>query len=178
MRRARAAAIALALLFASATAAQEAVIADVPSGSARLGGRLVHAERPEAVAGVDVVLYSLTPGGRPGVRRTTSDAEGRYAFEGIASDPETSYLVGAHHAGIHFPGGRVSFSGGVSELEVEIPLADLTDDPAQVRVAGVRARVDRLGSQWLVHETVELENPGPRAYFAGAAAQSPEHAAF
>jgi hypothetical protein len=178
MRRARAAAIALAVLFASAAAAQQAAIPDVPSGSAALRGRLVHAERPEAVAGVDVVLYSLTPGGHPGVRRTTSDAEGRYAFEGIASDPDTSYLVGAHHAGIPFPGGRVSFGEGVSELEVEIPLADLTDDPAQVRVAGVRARLDRLGNQWLVHETVELENPGPRAYLAAAEAQAPEHAAF
>jgi hypothetical protein len=178
MRRARAAALGLALLLAPAAGAQEAVIPDVPSGAAAVRGRLVHAERPEAVAGVTVILYSLTPGGRPGVRRTTSDAEGRYAFEGIASDPDTSYLVGAHHAGIPFPGGRVSFSEGVSELEVEIPLADLTADPAQVRVAGVRARLDRLGSQWLVQETVELDNPGPRAYVAPADAQSPEHAAY
>jgi hypothetical protein len=176
MKRARAAAIALALLLASAGVAQEAGIPDVPSGTAALRGRLVHAERPEAVAGVDVVLYSLTPGGSPGVRRTTSDAEGRYAFEDIASNPDTSYLVGAHFAGIPFPGGRVSFGESVSELEVEIPIADLTDDPAQVRVAAVRARLDRLGNQWLVHETVELENPGPRAY--SAEARSPEHAAF
>jgi hypothetical protein len=178
MRRARAAAIGLALLIASAAGAQETAIPDVPSGSAALRGRVVHAERPEAVAGVTVILYSLTPGGRAGLRRTTSDAQGLYAFEGIASDPETSYLVGAHHAGIPFPGGRVSFGEGVSELEVEIPLADLTHDPAQVRVAGVRARLDRLGSQWLVRETVELDNPGPQAYAAGADAQLPEHAVF
>jgi hypothetical protein len=38
--------------------------------------------------------------------------------------------------------------------------------------------VDRLGTQLLVRETVELDNAGPRAYFAGADARSPQRAAF
>ncbi len=41
-------------------------LADVPSGPATLRGRVIHDERPEANAGVEVVLYALGPEGQPG----------------------------------------------------------------------------------------------------------------
>lgn len=165
MSRAAAVALALVLLAGAAVWAQESTIPDVPPGPATLRGRVVHPERPEAAAGVEVVLYALAPGGRAGVRRTTSGPRGDFTFERISNDPETSYLLGARYGGIPFPGGRVSFGAGETEQSIEIAVAELTDDPGRVRVIGVRSRVDRLGNRLVVHESVQLSNTGQRAYF-------------
>ncbi|MEN8182698.1 MAG: hypothetical protein ABFS46_09200, partial [Myxococcota bacterium] len=177
-RRTLALLLAILAAMAAAAAAQPEDPPDVPSGAASLRGRVVHEERPDRAAGIEVLLYALSPGAAPGLRRATSDAEGRFVFEGISDDPETAYLVGARYADIPFPGERVKFEAGKSVAEVEIPIAELTDDPARVRTLRVTARADRVGNQLVVHETVALHNEGLRAYFVDTEARTAGRAAF
>jgi hypothetical protein len=155
--------VAFALLFASTAAAQQA--SDVPSGTATIRGRVVHELRPEAAAGVEVVLYALSPDTPPGVRRGRADADGAFAFEGISSDPRTAYLVGARFGEIPYPGMRLSFEAGETEREVEVRIADVVSDPAAVRVTSLRSRVDWIGERMTVAETVKLTNDGASAVF-------------
>ena len=56
-------AAALALAAAAGAQAPPRAAPDVPAGDAEIRGRIVHLARPEAVAGVEVVLYALPSAG-------------------------------------------------------------------------------------------------------------------
>lgn len=175
MRPGRAAVLALglAVLAAAPAAAQHddrpTGVADVPPGPAAIRGRVVHAEDPGRAAGVEVMLYALPAGSAPGVRRATSGADGAFAFEGISNDPETAYLVGARHAGVAYPGARITFAAGQTEQAgVEIRIGETTPDPSAVSVGELELRVTPRGGQLAVLERVRLANAGPRTAYVPA----------
>lgn len=173
----------LATLLAAPAAAQpgghaSAAIPDVPAGPAAIRGRIVHGDAPAAAAGVEVVLYALPSSGVPGLRRTQSDANGDFAFEGVANDPETAYLVGARYGEIPFPGERVVFAAGELERRVEVRIAEASADPAAVSVRESRLRLDFVGSSLLATETHRLANESERVVYAPAAARASARPAF
>jgi hypothetical protein len=139
---------------------------------------VVHPERPDGVAGVEVVLYALPPGGTPGLRSSRTDDSGAFAFEGISNAPETAYLVGAQFAGISYAGSRVVFSAGELERELEVRVADVVSDPKAVRVREVEVRINLMGNRLQVSETVRLENQGERSVYVARDARSDQDAAF
>lgn len=154
---------------ATAAAAQETTRnLEIPSGAGSVGGRVVHAESGEPIPGVAVVLYALSPTGAPGMRRTVSDEEGRYRFDSIATEMGHTYLVGARYQGVPHPGGRAVFAPGSVEAQVDVPVSDVTGDPAQVRVAELELRIDWPGSRIQVSEALALENEGARTYYVPA----------
>jgi len=135
---------------------------DVPSGPAVLAGRVVHRARPEAAAGVEVVLYALSADGRPGSRRARTDEAGRFRFEGLSNAAGVVYLVGVRFAGLPFPGERVAFGGEVTAGEVEIAISDPTRDVATVRVARSGLSLEWSGRGIVVREVHEIANEGDR----------------
>ena len=166
----------LLLLQASIAMGQEAP--DLPTGPGRVVGQVLHAVTAEPVPDVDVVLYALTAEGVPGLRRARSDAEGRFVFEGISTTGGISYLLGARHSGIPFPGGRVSFAPGETEASADVRLTDLTPDPAQVRTRAVEMRVVRDAQGLRVHERIELVNGGSETYWVPEDQRRGARAAF
>ncbi len=177
-RRAGALAAACWLLWTAPAAFAQAGPPDVPAGAATIRGRVVERESGAPVSGADVALYALSAEGVPGMRRTTSDADGGFVFEGVSGDPGTTYLVGAQWAGIPQPGGRVTFAPGATEARVEVPVAQVTADPSALRVGEVRLRVERVGSGVRVLETLGLQNEGARAYHVAPEARSDGRPAF
>jgi hypothetical protein len=145
---------------------------DVPSGPASLHGKVVHSERPEAAAGVEVVLYALPSSGVPGLRRTQTDANGAFAFEGISNSPDVAYLVGARFADIPFPGSRIAFTAGETDRTTEVRIADPTTDASTVSVAESKLRLDRNAAGLAVAETHELRNTSKRVVFVPASARA------
>ena len=129
-----------------------------------LRGRVVHADGGAPVAGAEVALYALTAEGVPGVARATSDADGRFTFEGISNDPTTSYLVGARYAGVPHPGGRLNFPAGQTEAEVEVRVTAVTDDASAVGIESMRFLVDRVGGAVRVTQVTRLRNRGQATY--------------
>lgn len=141
--------------------------ADVPSGDGTVLGRIVHPQGPQAAAGLPVVLYALPAGGEPGVRSAEADADGRFRFEKLSSDPSTAWLVGTRHAGVPF-GARFAFAPGEREHRVEIAISDPTDDVGRVRRGAVELRIERSCAGLRVHETHALHNTGSRIVYVPA----------
>ena len=133
---------------------------DVPSGSAKILGRVFHAQTGQAVEGAEVALYALPANAPPGLRRVLSGADGRFVFEDIDSDERTTYLVGARHQGVPYPGARVQFGPGETERTVEVQVTDATSDTALARADELRVRIDWLGGRVQVTETLALSNGG------------------
>ncbi len=167
----------LALALASAALAQ-AGAPDVPPGPARIEGVVRRAETGAPVAGAEVALYALTAEGVPGLRRTQSDAEGRFAFDRVASDPAIGWLVGARFEGVAFPGGRVVFAPGESVAEVEVRVDEPTRDPGAVRVSEHSLRLVRQPGGLRAIETLVLLNSGVHTYYVPAEARATARAAL
>ena len=58
---------------------------DVPGGPGTIRGRIVHASRPAAAAGLPVLLYALPEAAPPGVREGVADAQGRFTFANVSN---------------------------------------------------------------------------------------------
>lgn len=139
--------------------------ADVPPGPARIHGRILRPAGAGAVGEIDVVLYALPVGGAPGLRRTRSAPDGSFAFEQIANDPETAYLVGARVGDIPFPGARITFEPGQLDREVEIHIAEPTSDASAIAAHDPTLRIDWTAGRIVVTETHRLENGSDRVFF-------------
>jgi len=138
---------------------------------------VVHRGDGAGVAGVDVVLYALSPDG-PGVRRTRSDEQGSFRFEGISTGPEVTYLLGARYRGVPFAGTRVRFQPGTDQVDARIEVTDLTRSPGSVRVQDVTLQLHRIGRGLRVVETIALRNDGERTYYVPASARPDGEAAL
>ncbi len=167
--RALAMAIAVAaLLAATAIGAQEERSADVPSGPAAVVGHLVHATRPEATANVDVLLYALSADGNAGLRQTTSDAEGRFRFQGVSNEPGVVYLIGAREGGVPF-GARFAFAPGELEHSVELEISDAVSDTGVAEAGDVEIRIERGCTHLHFQHSHALRNPSSEVLFVPAA---------
>lgn len=164
MRIAPGFAVALCSLCLGAFASAQEQPPDVPSGDASLTGRVIHAQRQDAGAGVGVILYSLSPAGEPGLRQTRADAQGAFRFEGISSDPEMVYLVGTRVSGVPF-GARAAFQPGQETLEVEIRVSDPSREAADVTPLEASLRLQRGCSHLRVHHRHPLRNDTGRVVF-------------
>jgi hypothetical protein len=151
---------------------------DVPPGPARIEGVVRRGDTGTPVAGAEVALYALTAEGVPGLRRTTSDAEGRFAFPNVANDPAIGWLVGAHFEGVAFPGGRVVFAPGADVATVEVRVDQPTRDPAEVRVGELSLRLVRQPGGLRAIESLALRNEGGHTYFVPEKARATARPAF
>lgn len=160
--------LAIAIVVASSAGAQTpdaAGAGDVPSGPARIDGRIVRDARPDEVGSIEVVLYALPAGAAPGIRRTVTQADGRFSFDGVANDPDVPYLIGARVGEVPFPGERVRFDEGQRERTVEIRVSEPTTDASAIDAAKVTLRLDWAGGVLLVTETHVLRNASDRVFF-------------
>ncbi len=167
MKRGRGASLTLLLGLLAAAASAQSPAPDVPAGPARITGRVVLAGEGTPVPGAEVALYALTREGVPGLRRGESDAAGEFVFENLANDRAVGWLVGARYRGVPFPGGRVSFEEGQTELRVEITVDEPTPDASAVGIAEQRLRLVREPAGLRVIETHSLANPSAHTYYAG-----------
>jgi cytochrome c-type biogenesis protein CcmI len=151
---------------------------DVPAGPGSIHGKVLHSERPDAAAGVEVVLYALPNSGAPGLRRTQTDAAGAFAFEGISNSPDVAYLVGARFAGLPFPGSRIAFSPGETDRTTEVRITDPTQDSSAVSVVESKVRLDRSAAGVAVVESHQLRNAGKRVVFVPVPARAKTEPAF
>jgi len=155
-----------------AHAAGEEMPPDVPSGDARIVGRVVQGEASTPVPGVEVVLYALSPDGTPGLRRARSDANGAYAFERVSSAANIAYLVGARYQEIPVPGGRIAFEPGKQVATSDIRVADLTSDLRGVRVRSQTLRLYREAESLRIEESFEIELSGTEIGYVPKAERS------
>jgi hypothetical protein len=156
---------AIALVAAAAPAqTPPAGAPDVPGGQGTIRGRIVHASRPGAAAGLPVLLYALPEKGSPGVRQGAADAEGRFVFDNVSNDPGTVYLIGTRLGEVPF-GVRIRFAGGEREHTAQLQVSDPTATATGVSVGDVRWQLERGCDSLLVSEAHSLRNPGAQVIF-------------
>lgn len=123
------AALALALVLVVAAPVHAA-----PTGAIR--GRVVNQSTGEPEAGVRVTLTSARDDGSGGRETTTTtDADGRYVFEGLPTGDDRYYAVDARHDGGVFAGGVVRLPSDTSTppvIESTLRVWDTTTDPAAI----------------------------------------------
>lgn len=111
-------------------------------GEGTIRGHLVHRDREAPEVGTEVILYALAADGNAGLRRTTSDAEGRFRFEGIPNDAGHVYLVSVRVGGIPY-GARLAFEPGESERVVEIEILSTTLQFDGIEAGGAHIRLQQ-----------------------------------
>lgn len=136
----------------------------LPPGEGVIRGRLVHREGDTLPAGIEVVLYALSVDGQAGLRRTTSDSEGRFDFEAVITDPGHVYLVGTRVGEVPF-GTRVAFGPGESEREVEIEILATSHRPDAIEVGRARLRLQQGCTHLRVWHTHTLDNDTQRVVY-------------
>lgn len=141
---------------------------DVPGGDGTLRGVVVEALTETPLADVEIALYALSAEGVPGLRRSRSDAQGRFVFEGIARSANLVYLVGARYQGVPFPGARVSFGADETEREVEVRISPLTSERAGLTMGAAELRLQRTPQGMRAVQTLRLSNPGPSTFYIAA----------
>jgi hypothetical protein len=155
----------LALFFALSAAAQHegttGTAPALPSGEGRLTVQVVDPSGSAEIGALSLALYALSPDGTPGLGAGETDAEGRFVFEDLSTDPQIVYLVGARYAEIPF-GERFTFEAGERDARVEIEISAPSDRLEGVQIEELRARVDWLGDHVVVREQLRIQNPGSR----------------
>jgi hypothetical protein len=139
-------------------------IQDIPAGPAAIRGRVVHEEDSADVGGLPVVLYARQPDGAAGLREALTDENGAFAFESIANDPATAYLLGTSYAKIPF-GVLFSFEAGELEHSLDLPVSNATSDTSSAAVDEVRIEIEKNCESLSVHESHLLDNPSAQAIF-------------
>ncbi len=131
-----------------------------PLEAARIEGRIVHPTKPGATAGLPVRLLGVDREGETVTRETTSDAEGRFAFEDLGVG--AVYLVMADYDGIRFPGGRevIQVDETNASREVVFRVYERTTDPSALIVRTQRFFVERGDAgTYRVTQTLTAHNP-------------------
>jgi len=141
----------------------------LPSGDGVVVGSVVRAgDAATGLAGVPVVLYGLSQTGEPGVGDTLTDADGRFRFEGVSSEPGMAYLVGAKYAGIPFFGPSIRFADGARELEAIVEVTEPTADASGLAVDEVVVQIEWTGGKLAVQELHRLTSRAGRVVLVAA----------
>ena len=153
-----AAAVALVLL---------SVGVDLASGgiarAAVIDGRVVHPERPEAGADIDVRLLGVNRAGETHTDRTRSGPDGRFRFDDLPAP--AAYLIAADYLGLSFSGGSIVFeegSEGATRSSV-IHVYERSDDAAELAIQSLEWVLEREAGIYRVRMLARIENPTLRA---------------
>ncbi len=144
----------------------------LPTGPARIAGRIVHPTNPDAAARLEVVLYALSPDGAPGLGTTHSDEAGAFRFEGISNVPGVIYLLGTRYLDVPY-GSRVTFEEGSVERVVEIPLSDVTTSTKSLEVVQSAYKLDWIGARLRVQVQHRIHNHGGEVILRASDAAEP-----
>lgn len=131
----------------------------LPPGDGRIVVEVVRRRDGGPQPDIDIALYALSPDGRPGLASGLSDAQGRFAFEDVSTEPGITYLAGAQFEGIPF-GERVRFEPGTREQLARIEVIEASNEGPPLSVSESRVQVGWLGRHLLFEVTHMLQNPG------------------
>ncbi len=126
-------AIVLLLTLASALLAARDVDAQAEEDGA-IFGQIVNRTTGEPVPDIAVTLSTFAEGTLQPNVNTVTDAEGRFEFPAVDSDPAVVYAVSTSYFGIAYSTGRVSFEAGSVGLDIILDVFEPTEDQSLVSV--------------------------------------------
>jgi hypothetical protein len=122
-----------------------------------------------SVGGVEVRLFMFKgdQGDEQAERSGTTDADGKFRFEGVDTSDEYTYQVAANYAGLPYGTGGIKFAAGETAQDVKIDVFDVTQenpgiyaDSASFLLIGA----DKDSEYAYALEISEIVNPSNKAY--------------
>jgi len=118
---------------------------------------------PESVAGLEVTLYEVADGAAELMATTTSDGDGWFRFEGLATEPDRSYRFQLEYEGIVY--GAVSgFPADETLLHVAATVYEITASDSNIAVDRHHVVVDFAAGGALFQELYIFNNTGDKIY--------------
>jgi 5-hydroxyisourate hydrolase-like protein (transthyretin family) len=97
-------------------------------------GRIINGTTGEPVPEIAVSLSTFAGGTLQAGQDTLTDADGRFEFPSVDTDPEAVYAVSATFFGIAYSTGRISFEEGSEGIDVTLDVYEPTEDQSLVTI--------------------------------------------
>lgn len=117
-----------------------------------------------AAAGLEVTLYSFQGREEVDQQSTTTDAEGRFRFEGLETGSDWAYLVRVGYQGVQYSPGMLAFESGQSELSTTVQVYEATTDAETVRAERAHIFITLSDTGLEVSELYVFANSTDRTY--------------
>ncbi len=119
----------------------------------------------EIGAGIPVDLYLFDASLEEQVLTTETDADGRFAFEGLDTSALLEYWVEATYQGVSYGAAELlQFAEGETALETTVIVYETTEDDSEVRLDLVHIFAESFGEVLRISETHLFGSSGDRAY--------------
>ena len=138
------------------------------SNDGSISGQIVNktaGDSPFGSASVRLVTFGRKEGAPLGQRTTQSDAEGRYAFDGLDRDPNLIYVPFVRYTEVNYRPAEVAQLQDQASLQLDIPVYESTADDRAIELE--RLNVLFLGAdQGMLHfmEMGTVLNAGDRTF--------------
>lgn len=134
---------------------------------------------PAPGQGLAVTLHILRDGNEVQIRETTTDAEGRFRFEGLDRDPALEYWVeAAYEDALYSSAMPVQFDADAETITDTIAVYESTDDDSAVRLNSVHVIAESFGQVLRVSEIHMFSNDGDRTFAGSGQGPSPGTTVF
>lgn len=134
---------------------------------------------PPVGAGISVTLHILRNGSEIETRETTTEAEGRFRFEGLDQDPAMDYWLEAVYQGARYNNGvPVQFSAEAEVITATIDVYESSDDDSALRLNSVHVIAESFGTVVRISEIHMFSNDGDRTFAGSGEGPSPETTVF
>ena len=165
-------ALLLALVLAPTVKAQDTGI---------LEGQVVNGTEAvaEIEAGIPVNLYLFGANLKEQIQSTETDAEGRFAFDGLDTSAMLEYWVEANYRDVPFgTEDLLQFAEGETTLEATVTVYETTADDGDVRLDLVHIFAESFGEVLRISETHLFGSGGDRAYVGEENAEGQRETVF
>lgn len=123
------------------------------------------ADGPEIGAGVPVSLHGFEGSAEVQTLETTTDAEGRFRFDGLDTDPALEYWPEVIYLGVSTSGQEpYRFEEGQEQISATLTVYETTTDDAGIQIGSVHIIAESFGQVLRLQEILFLGNTGDRAY--------------
>ncbi|MDP2726620.1 MAG: carboxypeptidase-like regulatory domain-containing protein, partial [Dehalococcoidia bacterium] len=117
----------------------------------------------EAVAGLEVNLHPSDGGSD---RKATSDSEGIFRFDGLATTDAISYTVSLSYGGVYYENPAIAFGAGENAKKIEVPVYETGEDSSAIQadIAHIILDIDPSQNTIGVTEFQALSNSSDKVY--------------
>ncbi len=132
-----------------------------------LEGQVVNgtAGGPDVGTGVAITLHVLQGTTEVDTLETTTDADGRFYFEGLDTDPTLAFWVEAIYLDVSYSNSEVvQFASDQDVLEVTVTVYETTEDDSAVALDSVHLIAQSFGQVLRITEIHLFGNKGDRTY--------------
>lgn len=157
----------LAVILALSLAVTATQASAQAQGSGVIDGQVINgsAGGPAIGSGITVTLHVIQGEDETGARQTTTDAAGRFRFEGLATGQDWAYWIEAVYLDVPYMMPQVvTLEEGQTTQIVTLPVYEVGDDGSQIAIDSGHIIVESFGTVLRISEVYLLSNGGDRTY--------------